>query len=90
MQTRRLLRHLVQHKDLTDQQRNEILDAAVNNTQIYWIIADRDIDQYLREMLLANTRGLDPWKLQRLRQLLGEHVEVNPGEEEMGEEDILY
>jgi PIN domain len=79
-QTRRLLRHLVQHKDLTDQQRNEILDSAVNNTQVYWIITDHDIGYYLRAILLSNTRGLDPWKLQELRRLLGDHVEIAPVE----------
>jgi hypothetical protein len=85
--TRRTLRRLAAHKDLTDQQLNDILEAAVSNTQIYWIVEDHDINHYLRKILLADTRGLDPENLRRFERFLGEELELGPETDE--DDDIL-
>ncbi|NKB66444.1 MAG: hypothetical protein GKR89_05245 [Candidatus Latescibacteria bacterium] len=70
--TRNTLRSLRKYFDsLTPAQLNDIVQAAVTNNQIYWIIGDADIGELLSSMTEGRTEDIDPLALWKLNCYLG-------------------
>lgn len=70
--TRQTLRQLVKMPDLTDGQVSEIVEAALTNGQIYRIAGDKDINLYLRQLIIGREDSIEPEQLQRFQALLEE------------------
>lgn len=52
--SRKLLSKLSKFEDFSTEQVNQILSASINNTQIYWISEDFDINEYLYNFVEKN------------------------------------
>jgi hypothetical protein len=72
--TRRTLRGLSKFDDLTADQVAEILEAAINNNQIYWIAEDPRIRSTLVRLLTPHRSELDEERLEEFDRL---YVEEN-------------
>ena len=57
--TRRTLRSLAKFDDFTDDQANEILEAAIGNNQVYWLGDEPHIRKTLRRLLEPHWSSLD-------------------------------
>jgi hypothetical protein len=57
--SRNVLNKMSEYNDFTKKQLNDIFEAAVNNSQIYWIGSDEDINEILFKILKGNE-----WKLE--------------------------
>ncbi|HEX4498373.1 MAG TPA: PIN domain-containing protein [Thermoanaerobaculia bacterium] len=69
--TRRALAQLVRYDgSLKASQINSIVDAALTNNQIYWIVSDSDIKLNLRSIIEGGKAGIEDVKLDRFRRLL--------------------
>ena len=58
--THSLLNRLAEINDFTREQVNDILLAAVSNSQIYWIASDEDINDNLTKIIVKHTDLIDP------------------------------
>jgi hypothetical protein len=72
-ETRKILRKLVRASDFNEAQVNDIVDAVLNNNQVYWIATDGDIGRYLRSLISGREGALSPHKLENFRYVL-EHA----------------
>ncbi len=58
--TKRTLRSLASVDDLSGDQASEVLEAALNNNQIYWIAEEPSVHKTLAEILAPHREALDP------------------------------
>ena len=58
--SRRVLHKIVEYNDFTKKQLNDIFDAAVSNSQIYWIGDDEDINEILLKLYNGNESKIEP------------------------------
>lgn len=70
--SRTVLYKLSEYNDFTKKQLNDIFEAAINNSQIYWIGNDQDINEILFKILMGNE-----WKLEKeiLEQFKSKYIE---------------
>jgi len=68
--TRSMLRRLSRYSDLTSTQLNDVVAAAVTNDQVYWIIQDNDINQYIRQLINGRENQIEETNLKKLLALL--------------------
>ena len=68
--TRKIFRRLSKYSDLTSTQLNDVVTAAITNNQVYWIIQDKDINQYIRQLISGREDQIEKRNLKRLFALL--------------------
>lgn len=71
-QTHVVVSKLSRFSDFTQAQVNEIVAAAVTNNQIYWIVHDPDVHQFLTAVVNGREDQIDPDNLRRLQYVLEE------------------
>ncbi len=69
--THKIIAKLAKYSDFTPSQRNEIVEAAVTNNQIRWIIHNSDIYNFLKSVIDGYEDQIDPDKLRKLKKLMG-------------------
>jgi len=57
--SRSVLHKISEYNDFTKKQLNDIFDAAINNSQIYWIGDDEDINEILLKILKGNESKIE-------------------------------
>ncbi|WP_435018584.1 PIN domain-containing protein [Tundrisphaera sp. TA3] len=67
--TRRTLRGLSQVDDLTDDQACEILEAALDNNQVYWIAEEPGVRSILTKLLALHRSALDADRVEEFDRL---------------------
>lgn len=70
--SRKLLKQIVKYGDFTDTQLNDIVQAAITNSQISWIAGDDDINEYLRTLIKGRQGDIEPDALQKFKEVIGE------------------
>ena len=69
-ETHRVIARLRTFSDFTSAEANDILNAAITNTQVYWIINDEDVRRFLEQVVTGREAAIAPESLKRLRNLL--------------------
>lgn len=67
-ETRRVLKELKLYDEFTIKQINDIIHAAISNTQVYWIGDDYDIAQYFKDLLANKTSKIEEDYLEDFKQ----------------------
>jgi len=70
-QTHAIIAKLRQYADFSMSQVNAIVQAAISNNQVYWIIDDQDVREFLTEVIKGKEDHIEPESLAELRRLLG-------------------
>ncbi|GAB4156274.1 MAG: hypothetical protein Fur0046_36210 [Cyanobacteria bacterium J069] len=70
MQTHRAISKLNRYIDFTSVQLNRIVEASVTNSQIYWIIEDEDVKDFLSRVISGKEIYLDGDNLEKLKKSL--------------------
>ncbi len=60
--------------DFSMTQLNEIVEAVITNSQIYWIIEDADVDVFVREVIKGKEEHIKAINLEKLNDLLSKEV----------------
>lgn len=68
-ETRSVLRELINFSDFSFDQAKDILNAAINNNQLYWISGDNDIRDYLNDILKAHFEQFNPDEIKEFKNL---------------------
>ena len=76
-QTHRLIAKLSKYTDFTHAQANAIVEAAISNNQINWIIEDEDVFQLLQSVISGREDQIDPDNLGNLYELFEKAEENN-------------
>lgn len=71
-QTHRIIARLSQYSEFTPIQVNDIVEAAITNNQVYWIVEDQDVEEFLTSVIDGRENQIDPDNLKELKHLLGE------------------
>jgi len=71
-QTHAIIAKLRQYDDFSVSQVNAVVQAAISNNQIYWIIDDWDVRKFLTEVIKGKEDHIEPENLAELQRLLGE------------------
>lgn len=69
-QTHTLVSKLSNYNDFTSEQLNEIVEAAISNNQIYWIIKDPDVYEFFTSIIRGHENQIDEDNLNMLMQEL--------------------
>ena len=69
-QTHTLVKKLSNYNDFTSEQLNEIVEAAISNNQIYWIIKDPDVYEFFTSIIRGQENQIDEDNLNMLVQEL--------------------
>lgn len=69
--THEVIAKLNRYIDFTVPQINEIVGAAISNNQVYWIIGDRDVKEFLLSIIKGKEDQIEPANLEKLFELLG-------------------
>jgi len=69
-QTHTLVSKLSNYNDFTSEQLNEIVEAAISNNQIYWIIKDPDVYEFFTSIIQGHEDQIDKDNLNMLMQEL--------------------
>ncbi len=76
-QTHALIKLLRQHSGFSVTQANDIVANAISNNQVFWIIGDSDVKEFMRSILDDYGEKIDSRNLQELQELL-RSVEESP------------
>jgi hypothetical protein len=68
--THGVVAQLLRYSDFTQAQINEIVLAAISNTQVYWIIGDSDIKDFLESIIKDREHQIEPDNLAELKSYL--------------------
>lgn len=71
-QTHNIISGLDEYSEFTSAQINDIVEAYISNTQIYWIIEDDDVYSFIETVISGNKDIIDEDSLEELRELMGE------------------
>ena len=69
-ETHRIIRRLRQFAELSPAQVNEVVSAALNNNQVYWIAGDEDVYTFLSELVRNYHQAINEDSLSELKELL--------------------
>jgi predicted nucleic acid-binding protein len=69
-QTHSIIAKLRQFSDFSTAQVNAIVQAAISNNQIYWIIEDADVYDFLQDVIKGKESQIEPENLAELHRLL--------------------
>jgi predicted nucleic acid-binding protein len=75
LDTRKTLKRLIKHADLTTEEVNDIVRAAISNNQIYWIINDSDIRRNINKLIDGHEKEIDQDNLNQLNSLFDHEEE---------------
>jgi hypothetical protein len=67
--SRSVLHKIAEYNDFSKKQLNDIFDAAINNSQIYWIGDDEDINEILLKVLKGNERKIEKEILDKFKSM---------------------
>lgn len=68
--THQIIAGLSKYTDFTTAQLNEMVDAAVSNSQVHWIINDPDVREFYNRIIKGRRRQIDWDNLERLNRYL--------------------
>src|SRR4051812_32999281 len=68
--THSLLSKLSKHTNFSEEQKKAIVDCYLSNNQIYSIITDYDVENFIRSIINENNSRISPEKLAQLTALL--------------------
>ncbi|MBN3906747.1 MAG: DUF4935 domain-containing protein [Nostoc sp. NMS1] len=77
VETHEIVAKLSRYIDFTSAQLNRIVDAAVSNNQISWIIPDDDVNEFLTSVITGKEHCIDKNSLQELKELIKNAESVN-------------
>jgi len=80
-QTHAIIAKLRQYTDFSMSQVDAIVQAAISNNQVYWIIDDWDVREFLTEVIKGKEDHIEPENLAELQRLLGEQQTQEWGDE---------
>ncbi len=80
-QTHAIIAKLRQYADFSMSQVDAIVQAAISNNQVYWIIDDWDVREFLTEVIKGKEDHIEPENLAELQRLLGEQQTQEWGDE---------
>jgi predicted nucleic acid-binding protein len=69
-QTHIVIGKLARYSDFSATQANEIVSATVTNNQVYWIIEDMDVKEFITNVISGREDRIDQDNLQRIRKIL--------------------
>lgn len=69
-ETHSIIAELSRFQDFTYAQINDIISAVLSNRQVYWIIGDGDVYEFVTKLVSRYESKIEPTKLQELRVLL--------------------
>lgn len=78
--THKIIAKLSKYADFTDQQMNEIIEAAINNNQVYWLKNDEDVKTFFNNLLKNRERTIESDKLEKFVELFPSIKEEEPAE----------
>lgn len=87
--THKIVAKLQRYEEFTHTQANEILEAAVENSQVGWIANDSDVKALLESVVSKHQEHLDPDNLAALAEILGADDAPVEGENDDAEDDDL-
>ena len=67
--SRSVLHKIAEYNDFTKKQLNDIFDASINNSQIYWIGDDEDINEILLKLLERNESKIEKEILDKFKSM---------------------
>lgn len=70
--THKSVSRLSRYSDFTESQINAIVEAAITNSQIYWIARDPDVNQFLQALVNGREDMIDPENLPKVKYVLDE------------------
>ena len=65
------------YSEFTSTQRNDIVNGAISNNQVHWIVEDPDVNQFLRSVIEGHEDEIEYEALNALQGLL-EKAEGEP------------
>lgn len=74
-QTHKLISKLRKFTEFTHAQANDIISAAVSNNQIYWIIDDEDVNEFIRYIIDKYEDVIEEDNLEHIQHYLSSEVE---------------
>jgi hypothetical protein len=75
-ETHRIIARLFSYSDFTSTQINDIIEAAITNNQVYWIIEDHDVANFFNDIVGRHQQFIATESLREIRRLLGEQEDV--------------
>ncbi|HZL77669.1 MAG TPA: PIN domain-containing protein [Candidatus Limnocylindrales bacterium] len=75
-QTHEAIAQLAKYTQFTGTQVNDIMRAAVSNRQVFWIIKDQDVDQFLRFAILGHEKDIEGTNFIELQRLFAKNQPV--------------
>ena len=78
--SRSVLHKIVEYNDFTKKQLNDIFDAAINNSQVYWIGDDEDINEILLKLFKENKSKIETEILNKFKSM---YIDESSGNEEL-------
>jgi len=69
-ETHEIISKLQQYQEFTKDQRNRIVNAVISNNQIYWIIDDADIKDFVTSVVVGHKLEIEDESLEKIYQLL--------------------
>jgi len=94
-QTHNIISRLKRYTEFTATQTNDIIDAAVSNNQVRWIVGDEDVYSFLKSVIKDKEHRLDNELLTELNELFDEAelqylAQAGTSEEDLSEEDLPF
>ncbi len=68
-QTHKIVSRLRQYTEFTQSQLNSIILASISNNQIYWILTDVDVKEFLINVIRGKERRIELSNIKRLKEL---------------------
>ena len=69
-QTHNVIAKLSKYSEFTATQANNIVETAISNSQIYWILGDEDVHDFITSVIKSNERKIDHDNLRELDEML--------------------
>jgi len=76
-QTHNVVSKLSKFTEFTAAQLNEIVEAAISNNQVNWIIDDPDVEAFLKSLTAGRGRDIKPENQKELQRLMTKAAKVN-------------
>jgi hypothetical protein len=77
-ETHSIITKFRQYTDFTNDQVDKIVAAIVSNNQVYWIVEDEDVNQFVLRVIEGHEAAIDDANLARLQELLQEVPKDEP------------
>jgi hypothetical protein len=74
-QTHNIVSKLSRFTEFTSAQLNEIVEAAISNTQVSWIVGDPDVHEFLKRVTIGRQRHIKGENWDKLQELMTKRAE---------------